>query len=79
MPPGWRKSIPAEALLQLRQRLERLSPKSPERAAQVTAMSALYGLSTTSVYRALNDLLKPRAAHRQEALYHIGLNGVIQK
>lgn len=27
MPPGWRKSIPVEALLQLRQRLERLPPK----------------------------------------------------
>lgn len=64
MAPGWRKSIPAEALLQLRQRLERLSPKSPERAAQISAMSELYGLSATSVYRARNDLLKPHAAHR---------------
>lgn len=50
MPAGWRKSIPAEALLQLRQRLERLSPKSPERASQIAAVSALYGLSSTSVY-----------------------------
>lgn len=64
MPPGWRKSIPAEELLQLRQRLERLSPKSPERAAQISAMSELYGVSATSVYRALNDLLKPHAVHR---------------
>lgn len=64
MPPGWRKSIPAEALLQLRQRLERLSPKNPERASQVAAMSQLYGVSATSVYRALNDLLKPHTIHR---------------
>ncbi|PQQ35922.1 hypothetical protein C6H68_22385 [Photorhabdus luminescens] len=60
MQPGWRKSIPAEALLHLRQRL---SPKSPERASQVAEMSELYGLSTTSVYRAFNDLLKPHAVH----------------
>lgn len=66
MPPGWRKSIPAEVLLQLRQRLERLSPKSPERASQIAAISALYGLSATSVYWALNDLLKPRPVHRQD-------------
>ncbi|MBF4114138.1 IS481 family transposase, partial [Enterobacter cloacae] len=66
MPPGWRKSIPSEALLQLRQRLERLSPKSPERASQIAAIAELYGLSTTSVYRALNDLLKPRSVHRQD-------------
>jgi hypothetical protein len=63
MPPGWRKNIPAEALLQLRQRLERLSPKSTERAAQISAISELYGLSATSVCRALNDLLKLHAAH----------------
>ncbi|HHX5191905.1 TPA: IS481 family transposase [Yersinia enterocolitica] len=56
--------MPAEELLQLRQRLERLSPKSPERAAQISAMSELYGVSATSVYRALNDLLKPHAVHR---------------
>lgn len=63
MPPGWSKSIPAEALLQLRQRLERLSPKNPERASQIAAMSELYGLSATSVYRAHNDLLKPHTVH----------------
>ncbi len=61
MPPGWPKSILAKALLQLSQRVERLSPKSPELAAKITAMSELYG---TSVYRAFNDLLKSHAAHR---------------
>lgn len=64
MPPAWRKRIPAEALIPVRQWLERLSPKSAERTAQIAAMSELYGLSATSVYRALNELLKPRAAHR---------------
>jgi hypothetical protein len=64
MPPEWRKSIPAEALLQLRLRLEYLSPTNPERASQIAAMSELYGLSATSVYRALNDLLNPHTVHR---------------
>lgn len=61
-----RSVIPADSLLQLRQRLARLPPKSPERASQIAAVSALYGLSTTSVYRALNDLLKPRSVHRRD-------------
>jgi hypothetical protein len=64
MSSGWRKQIPADALLQLRQRLDRLPRKSPERALQVLAMAELYGISTTSVYRALKDVLKPRPVHR---------------
>ena len=35
--------IPADSLLQLRHRLDRLPPKSPERAAQVAAVAQLYG------------------------------------
>ena len=66
MAAGWRKQIPAESLLQLRQRLDRLPHKSPERAAQVRAMSELYGISTTSVYRALKDFLKPHVVHRTD-------------
>jgi hypothetical protein len=63
MAAGRRKQIPAESLLQLRQRLDRLPHKSPERSAEVRAMSQLYGISTTSVYRALKDFLKPRVVH----------------
>ena len=66
MSSGWRKQIPADALLQLRQRLDRLPRKSPERAAQVLTMAELYGISTTSVYRALKDFLKPRVIHRAD-------------
>jgi hypothetical protein len=58
--------IPADSLFQLRQRLERLPPKSPERAAQVAAVAQLYGVSSTTVYRALQALAKPRAAHRRD-------------
>ena len=38
-----RKVIPADSLVQLRQRLDRLPPKSPERAAQVAAVAQVYG------------------------------------
>lgn len=44
-----RKTIPADSLLQLRQRLDRLPPKKPERAAQIAAMAQLYGISATTV------------------------------
>ncbi|PYE20527.1 hypothetical protein C7410_11665 [Paraburkholderia silvatlantica] len=37
MPSGRRKSIPPDSLMQLRQRLDRLPRKSPERAALITA------------------------------------------
>nr|WP_141107051.1 DDE-type integrase/transposase/recombinase [Herbaspirillum aquaticum] len=55
-----------ESLLQLRQRLDRLPHKSSERAAQVRAMSELYGISTSTVYRALTEFLKPRVVHRAD-------------
>lgn len=58
--------IPLDSLLQLRQRLDRLPPKSPERAAQVAAVARLYGVSSTTVYRALHAFPKPHAAHRND-------------
>lgn len=58
--------IPADSLLQLRCRLDRLPPKSPERAAQVAAVAQLYGVSSTTVYRALQTFQKPRAAQRAD-------------
>ncbi|ECJ0310140.1 transposase family protein [Salmonella enterica] len=61
-----RKSIPADSLLQLRQRLERLPPKSPERAVQIAMLAQLYGVSATTVYRALHRVLRPRTAHRRD-------------
>ncbi|SMB36384.1 Integrase, catalytic region [Serratia proteamaculans] len=61
-----RKAIPIDSLLQLRQRLDRLPPKSPERAAQITAMALLYGISVTTVYRALRSFQKPHTVHRRD-------------
>jgi len=66
MPGGRRNHIPADSLLHLRQRLDRLPVKSPERAEQVAAVAILYAVSPSTVYRALSNLLKPRAAHRSD-------------
>ncbi len=59
-----RSAIPADSLLQLRQRLGCLPPKSPERATPFTAMTQLYGISDTTVYRTLQAFQKPHTAHR---------------
>ncbi len=61
-----RNVIPTDSLVQLRQRLDRLPPKSPERAAQIAAVAQVYGVSSTTVYRALRALLKPCAVHRRD-------------
>lgn len=61
-----RKTIPVDSLLQLRQRLDRLPRKSPERASQIAAVAELYGISATTVYRALHVFQKPHAAHRAD-------------
>lgn len=61
-----RKSIPSDSLLQLRQRLDRLPPKSPERAVKFATVAQLYGVSATTVYRSLHRTLRPRTAHRRD-------------
>ncbi|EQD78926.1 integrase protein, partial [mine drainage metagenome] len=61
-----RKTIPVDSLLQLRQRLDRLPAKSPERASQISAVADLYGVSATTIYRALHVFQKPHAAHRAD-------------
>ena len=66
MPSDRHKEISADSLLQLRQRLDHLPRKSPERTKQVAAIAELYGVSPTTVYRALKQLLKPRAVHRAD-------------
>ena len=53
MPSNRRKEIPTDSLLQLQQRLDRLPRKSAERVTQITSMAELYGVSPTTVYRAL--------------------------
>lgn len=57
-------AIPVDSLLQLRQRLDRLPPKSPERKIQIKAVAELYGISSTTVYRALKTFPKLHTVHR---------------
>lgn len=66
MPSRPHKPIPADSLLQLRQRLDPLPRKSPQRATQINAIANLYGVSVTTVYRALRDFNKSHAAHRAD-------------
>ncbi|MCF4987250.1 DDE-type integrase/transposase/recombinase [Pseudomonas syringae] len=61
-----RSSIPVDSLLQLRQRLDRFPKKSPERATQVASIAELYGVSPSTVYRALNLIHKPHTVHRAD-------------
>lgn len=63
---GRHKTIPIDSLLQLRQRLDRLPRKSSERVTQIAAVASLYGVSATTVYRALQAFQKPHAAHRAD-------------
>ncbi|OPK04631.1 transposase [Pseudomonas veronii] len=60
------KPIPADSLLQLRRRLDQLPGKSPERATQIADFASLYGVSPTTVYRAMGDFNKPHAVHRAD-------------
>lgn len=66
MPAGPPSPIPVDSLLALRQRLDRLPPKSAERTLQVASIAELYGVSTDTVYRLLRGLHKPKAAQRSD-------------
>lgn len=60
------KGIPVDSLLQLKQRLDRLPRKSPERKVQVEAMADLYGISPATVYRSLKAFPKLHTIHRTD-------------
>jgi transposase-like protein len=66
MPAPRGSQIPADSLLQLRQRLDRLPIRSPERAAQIAQVAGVYGVSAATVYRALQHFNRPHAAHRAD-------------
>lgn len=66
MPYSKRKQIPADSLLQLKRRLDTLPPRAEERKAQLASVAELYGVSTASIYRALRDLHRPKAAGRSD-------------
>jgi transposase len=59
-----RKAIPAEALIDLRRRLSPLPPRAPERRRLMQEMAAFYGVSESTVYRAIQRQGKPRSVNR---------------
>jgi hypothetical protein len=61
-----RKAIPAEALVDLRRRLNSLSPRSPERRRIMKETATLYGVSRATLYRAIQQHGKPRAVSRAD-------------
>jgi hypothetical protein len=60
------KRLPAEAVATLRQRLERLAPRDPDRSRLLADTAQLYGISRTTLYRQLRDQGRPRALHRAD-------------
>ncbi|MEA1053440.1 IS481 family transposase [Lamprobacter modestohalophilus] len=60
------KQLPAEALVDLRRRLAGLTPRSAERRAVMQETAALYGLSESSLYRALRQQVRPKALQRAD-------------
>jgi hypothetical protein len=50
----------------LRRRLSGLAPRSAERRALMRETASLYGLSESSLYRALRERARPKALHRAD-------------
>lgn len=66
MPSRRLKPLPVEALLALRQRLDDLPLRAPERKVLVQGTATLYGVSLATVYRALRHFYKPKAVGRAD-------------
>ena len=58
--------IPAEALLDLRRRRDRLPPRHATRRALVESAAGLFGVSRATLYRALAGQLQPRGLRRAD-------------
>jgi len=61
-----RKSISAEALIDLHRRLATLTPRSPERRMVMHDTATLYGVSEQTLYRALAARARPKALRRAD-------------
>ena len=58
--------VPTEAVLELRQRLSQLPPRCAERRHLIQATAQLYGVSESTLYRALQRTSQPRAVRRAD-------------
>lgn len=61
-----RKSLPVEALAELRQRLHTLPSRSPERRRLIQETAHLYGVSEHTLYRALRTFRRPQPLRRSD-------------
>lgn len=59
-----KKQIPIDAILDLRRRLDQLSPRSSDRRVLVQEIAQLYGISEDTVYRTLRQRNLVRAVRR---------------
>lgn len=60
------RRIPGEALVQLRHRLDTLPPRHPDRAKILRSARELYGVSRATLYRALQQSLRPKVVRRAD-------------
>jgi hypothetical protein len=61
------KSIPAEALLDLRRRLSAFPARSQARRTVMQETATLYGISKATLYRALHQQIRPKALRRSDS------------
>lgn len=61
-----RKTLSAEALIDLHRRLASLAPRSPERRRVMHDTAGLYGVSEQTLYRALAARARPKALRRAD-------------
>ena len=61
-----RKQVPASALVSLRQSLELLPVRCPERKRLVENTAHLYGISKDTLYRLLREQTRPKSIHRTD-------------
>ena len=66
MADGRGKRPPAEALVALRQRIDALPARSPERRALLESTAALFGISRPTLYRALQGHQRPKPVRRAD-------------
>jgi hypothetical protein len=58
--------MPAEALVELRRRLQSFPPRSAQRRSLMQEFGDLYGVSESTVYRALRTHARPKALRRAD-------------
>ena len=64
MPEG--RQIPADALVNLRRRLDALPPRNPDRRVILESAADLYGVSRATLFRTLRRHLRPKAVRRAD-------------